>query len=151
LAPTTLATTFDGPVDRGLEQQAEAVVRAAHQRRADGPDTPPRAPAGGGMEDVSTEAAAHALLRLVADQPGLMGRLRAARIIGGYPVPHRDDAEATTLGRYAIQLDWPLREIVRLVDALLSGGLIAQTSGPRPVLVLTRAGYAALGVLEGGV
>ncbi|MCW2955151.1 MAG: hypothetical protein JWO69_20 [Thermoleophilia bacterium] len=141
-APTLIPSSFDGPVDPGLEQQAEAVVRDAHAQRA--PDS------GGGMDNISTEAAAHALLRLIADQPGQMGRLRAARIIGGYAVPHRDEEEAARLTRYSIQLDWPLREIVRLVDALINGSLLAQTAGPRPVLVLTRSGFAALGVLEGG-
>jgi hypothetical protein len=107
--------------------------------------------AGGGGQDVGAEAAAHALLRLVAEHPGMMGRLRAARIVGGYPVPHRDDEAALQLGRYAVQLDWPLREITRLVDALISGGLVTQTPGPRPVLVITRSGHRTLEALEAGV
>jgi hypothetical protein len=107
-------------------------------------------PAGGGAEDIGAEAAAHALLRLVAEHPGMMGRLRASRIVGGYPVPHRDDQEAVELARYAVQLDWPLREITRLVDALISGGLVTQTPGPRPVLVITRSGHRTLEALEAG-
>jgi hypothetical protein len=103
-----------------------------------------------GAHDVGGEAAAHAVLRLVGEHPGTMGRLRAARIIGGYPVPHRDDEEAIELARYAIEIDWPLREITRLVDALITGNLIAQTPGPRPVLVLTRSGYRTLEALEAG-
>lgn len=99
-------------------------------------------------EHVGAEAAAHAALSLVGDHPGQVGRLRAARLVGGYPVPHRDDEEALSLNRYAIQLDWPLREIVRLVDALISGGLLAQTAGPRPVLALTRPGYRALEAID---
>ena len=99
--------------------------------------------------DVGAEAAAHAALRLIAEHPGQMGRLRAARIIGGYPVPHRDEQDAIELAQYAIELDWPLREITRLVDALISGRLVVQTSGPRPVLVLTRSGFRALEALEG--
>lgn len=123
--------TSVGPIDPGVARRA-------------------RSPRGNDAEhDVGAEAVAHALLRLVADLPGQMGRLRAARIIGGYPVPHRDEQDATRLDRYAIRIDWPLRETTRLVDALISGGLVAQTVGPRPVLVLTRAGFHALEALEG--
>lgn len=133
-AGATLGATFDGPVDPGIEGSASDVQRAAE---------------GGAMRDVGAEAAAHSLLRLVAEHPGQMGRLRAARIIGGYPVPHRDDEEADTLGQFAVQLDWPLREITRLVDALITGRMMAQTPGPRPVLVLTRSGFRTLEALEG--
>lgn len=121
----TIGGTFDGPIDPGLEQAR--------------PDA----------EELGAEAAAHALLRLVGEHPGSMGRLRAARIIGGYAVAWRDDEDATELARFAVQLEWPLREITRLVDAMISGRLIAQTPGPRPVLVLTRAGFRALEALEG--
>lgn len=99
--------------------------------------------------ECTSERAAHAMLKLVGDHPGRMGRLRCARIVGGYPVPHRDDIEAQQLQTYAVaQLDWPLREITRLVDALISGGLVAQTEGPRPTLALTRAGHRALDALD---
>lgn len=129
-AAATVGGTLDGPVDEGLEQRDRQVA------------------SGGTMRDVGAEAAAHALLRLVGDHPGQMGRLRAARLVGGYPVPHRDDVEAVELGRYAVELDWPLREITRLVDAMITGRLVAQTPGPRPVLVLTRPGHRALDALE---
>lgn len=98
--------------------------------------------------DVGAETAAHSLLRLVAEHPGQMGRLRAARIIGGYPVPYRDDEEAAELAKFAVELDWPLREITCLVDATLTGRLMTQTPGPRPVLVLTRSGHRVLEALE---
>jgi len=101
-------------------------------------------------DPVGAEAAAHAVLSLVVDHPGQMGRLRAARLVGGYPVPHRDDEEQVSQSRYALELDWPLREITRLVDALISGRLLAQTAGPRPVLVPTRAGFRTLEALEAG-
>ncbi|MCW2972331.1 MAG: hypothetical protein JWN72_604 [Thermoleophilia bacterium] len=138
-AQMTVAAAFDGPVDPALEHQPDDVTETTGHQRS-----------GGGLEDVGAEAAAHAMLRLTADFPGLMGRLRTARIVGGYAVPHRDDADAARLSRYGIEIDWTLRELVRLVDALIDGHLLAQTSGPRPTLVLTRAGYAALVALEGG-
>lgn len=122
-AAAVVENAFDGPIDDGLERRSE---------------------------DIGSEAAAHAVLRMVAEHPGQMGRLRAARIVGGYPVPHRDEQEAAELARYALQLDWPLREITRLVDALITGGLVAQTPGPRPVLVLTRSGHRTLEALEAG-
>ncbi len=134
-AGATLGNTLDGIVDEGLEgatDDAEGTVD------------------GGAMLDVGAEAAAHSLLRLVAEHPGQMGRLRASRIIGGYPVPYRDDEEADALGQFAVQLDWPLREITRLVDALITGRMMTQTPGPRPVLVLTRSGFRTLEALEGG-
>ncbi len=128
----TLGQTLDGMVDGGLEQ---------HRARAMDD---------GAMRDVGAEAAAHSLLRLVAERPGQMGRLRAARIVGGYPVPHRDEQEAINLENFVVHLDWPLREIKRLVDALVDGRLMTQTPGPRPVLVLTRSGFRTLEALEGG-
>jgi hypothetical protein len=130
----TIEGGWDGPVDDGIER----------------PDGESSTSAGGAMQDVGAEAAAHALLRLVGDHPGHMGRLRASRLIGGYPVPMRDGEEDLHLDRYAVQLDWPLREITRLVDAMISGGMITQTPGPRPVLVLTRAGFRTLEALEDG-
>jgi len=96
----------------------------------------------------SSEHAAHQILRLAAEHPGMCGRLRIARVVGGYPVPHRDEIEAKDLARYSTPLDWPLREVVRLVDALIDGKLIAQTTGPRPTVVVTRAGHRALDALE---
>lgn len=98
----------------------------------------------------SAEEGAHQLLRLVGDRPGDCGRLRAARIIGGYPIPYRDDADRAELSKYAVPLDMPLREITRLVDAMIAGALIVQTPGPRPTLVLTRAGFRVLEALEAG-
>src|SRR5687767_7351268 len=92
----TVEGTWDGPIDDGIERQGELPSGA-----------------GGAMQDVGAEAASHALLRMIADHPGQMGRLRAARLVGGYPVPYRDDEEALQLGQYAVQLDWPLREITR--------------------------------------
>lgn len=126
--PTAGLALPDGDIDAGIEQRNGATDRA---------------------HDVGSEVAAHALLRMVGDHPGHMGRLRAARLIGGYSVPHRDAEEAAALTAYAVELTWPLREITRLVDVLIEGGLMAQTPGPRPVLVLTRAGFRALDALEG--
>ena len=131
---------FDGPIDPAIEQEAERVVRGAHEQRARAERSE--------ADEVGSEAAAHALLRIVGDFPGQMGRVRAARLIGGYRVQHHDSAESEQLGRYAVNLSWPLREIVRLVDAMLDGGLVTKTAGPRPVLVLTRAGFQALQALE---
>lgn len=100
-------------------------------------------------EEPGAEAVAHALLRLVGDHPGQMGRLRAARIVGGYPVPYRDGTDAIDQASFAVEVGWPLREFTRLVDSLISGRLVAQTAGPRPVLVLTRSGHRTLEALEG--
>lgn len=97
---------------------------------------------------IAAEAAAHAVLRLVADMPGQMGRLRAARVVGGYPIATCDDVMAHQLASYGVQTPWPLREMVELVDALLRGGLVVQTPGQRPTLVLTQAGFRALEALE---
>lgn len=136
-----LGGTMDGPVDTGIERvgdvpdlRGDDISRRDDVARGDEP---------------CTEDAAFAVLRLVGDHPGQMGRLRAARLVGGYAVPHRDREEAERLRGYAIEIDWPLREITRLVDALISGKLIAQTPGPRPVLVLTRSGHRALEALVG--
>jgi hypothetical protein len=62
---------------------------------------------------------------------------------------HRDDrGRRPRCSTYSVELDWPLRELTRLVDALISGRLVTQTPGPRPVLVLTRAGFRALEALD---
>ena len=101
-----------------------------------------------GPDIAATEAAAHAMLRVVADMPGQMGRLRVARVVGGYTVRAADEELVERLSRYAVEHPGGLREIVELVDALIAGQLLAQTVGQRPTLVLTRAGYRALEALE---
>lgn len=123
----TLGTGFDGEVDEAIER----------------PRTPRR------RSDASAEIASHALLRLVGDHPGHMGRLRAARVVGGFAVAWRDAEEAADLQRYQVDLDWSFDDFRRLVDALVAGRLMARTAGPRPVLVLTRAGFRALEALDG--
>jgi hypothetical protein len=96
----------------------------------------------------TSEQVAHAMLKLIADRPGTVGRSRCARIVGGYSVPHRDQQEAAELACYALPVDWPIKQLVALVEALTSGGLIAASVGPRPTLALTRAGHRALEALE---
>ena len=95
------------------------------------------------------EAAVHAALRLVGDFPGQVGRIRAARVIGGFTLDGDPDVVAR-LAHYWVHLDWPLRELVALVDRLVEGGLLTRTFGSRPTLVLTRAGFRALEALESG-
>lgn len=95
------------------------------------------------------EVAAHALLELAATHPGQVGRLRASRIVGGFAVPTDDERLAEVVARHSTAVSgWTLRDLVALVDALLAGGLLAQTSGQRPTLVLTRAGHRALDALD---
>jgi hypothetical protein len=97
----------------------------------------------------SAEVAARAILGLVATHPGSFGRMRSARIISGHAVSlDNPDVEATTAPYAAVARDWTLRDAVGLVDALIDGGLIVQTSGPRPTLALTRAGFRALDALD---
>lgn len=98
----------------------------------------------------SADVIAFNLLRMVAEHPGQMGRLRAARIIGGYPVPWREPEDAAKMVSYAVSTEWRLRELVDFVDVMLDSGLLAATAGPRPSLVLTRAGFRALEAIEAG-
>ncbi len=95
------------------------------------------------------EALAHSVLRIVGDHPGMLGRLRVARVASGRSLPGIDEVQGARLARYGVAADLPLREVVDLVDAMLDGGLVHRTSGPRPVLALTRAGHHALDALEG--
>lgn len=99
-------------------------------------------------DGITTEAVAHSMLRLVGEHPGQMGRLRAARVVSGYPVRSGEDELPAHLAPYAVDMGWPLRDTVELLDALLKGGLMAQTIGARPALVLTRSGHRALDALE---
>jgi hypothetical protein len=101
-------------------------------------------------DEAVTEAAMHAMLRLVADFPGQMGRLRVARVVGGYAIRAADAERQEQLARYAVECGGSLREIVELVDALIAGGLVVQTVGQRPTLVLSRVGFRALEALEAG-
>jgi hypothetical protein len=97
----------------------------------------------------SAEVAAHAALELIASHPGKFGRLRTARLIGGYTVQFDEPDLARTTAPFASAvLNWSLRDTVELIDALLAGGLVAQTTGPRPTLVLTRPGFRALEALD---
>ncbi len=106
--------------------------------------------AGGREEPGSTtlEALAHAVLRVIGDHPGQLGRLRAARVASSRAVAGMDEVQGARLARYGVSSDLPLRSVVELVDAMVDGGLLHRTSGPRPVLVLTRAGHHALDALE---
>lgn len=88
------------------------------------------------------------LMQLVADQPGHYGRLLAARIIGGSFLPAEGVMDIAVSERYMVDTELPLRELVALVDSMLAGGLLVQTLGQRPTLVLTRAGHRALDALE---
>ena len=92
----------------------------------------------------------HQMLRLVCDYPGQFGRLRATRVIGGYSFPERDGSPPkSALQSYVFaNNEHSLGELVELTDAMLSGGLIDQTPGIRPTLVLRRAGFRALEALE---
>ena len=95
------------------------------------------------------EAVVHAILRVTGDMPGCMGRLRVARVVSGFAITGPDDETVARLARYSLDDGWPLKRTVELVDALLDGGLLAQTVGPRPTLALTRSGFRALEALEG--
>lgn len=109
--------------------------------------TPSRAARAVERSSLQVEAAAHAGLRLAADFPGQVGRIRAARVIGGFTLDGDPDVIAR-MAHYWVHLDWPLRELVALIDRLVEGGLLTRTFGSRPTLVLTRAGFRALEALE---
>lgn len=101
------------------------------------------------IEPTGAEVAAHAILELAATHPGQFGRLRTARLVGGYAVSLDDDTETSTAPYTRAVRHWTLGDLVALVDALLAGGLLAQTTRQRPTLALTRAGHRALDALEG--
>lgn len=97
----------------------------------------------------TSERVARQMLALVGDHPGTIGSLRCARIVGGFTVPVTDERQQVLFEQYAIpKLDWTLRTLKDLIEALQSGGLIATTAGPRPTLALTRAGHHALDALD---
>lgn len=96
---------------------------------------------------MNLDAQAQMILKLVADFPGRFGRLRTARIVGGYSVRLDDDDLAKILRGYALPGS-ALGDLVALVDAMIAGDLMTQTAGQRPTMVLTRAGHNALDALE---
>lgn len=97
----------------------------------------------------TSEYVAKQMLALVADHPGRVRPLRAARIVGGFTVPYTTVDEQKLFEQYAIpKLDWPIRTLKDLLDALERGGLVARSVGQRPTLALTRAGHRALETLE---
>jgi len=87
----------------------------------------------------------HAILRLAGDKPGHFGRLRTARIVGGYDLNRSVESE---LNEYAVMTDWTLTPLIDLIDGMVKSGLIIQTPGARPTLVLTRKGHRALDGME---
>lgn len=105
--------------------------------------TPPR------QWEQGAETVAWSVLGLIASHPGQIGRLRSARIISGYPMDHDDPELARSATPFAsVVVDWSLRGTISLIDALVDGGLLTQTAGARPLLVLTRAGFHALEALD---
>ena len=100
-------------------------------------------------ETTPAELVAHHILKLIGEHPGQIGALRCARIVGGFTVPTVSEDQRDLFERYAIeQRDWTLRTLKDLIEALERGSLLARSSGPRPVLALTRAGHRALDALE---
>lgn len=98
---------------------------------------------------ITSDEAAYRVLLLAGERPGRFGRLRAARVVGGFAVPARDEESPAELARYQVQgLGWSMRDCKALIDALHAGGLLTETCGNRPTLVLTVAGYRALDALE---
>ena len=97
------------------------------------------------ISTTEAEALAQGILTFIADHQGQHGRIRTARICMGLAVGMEG------LEQYVVPAagQWPIRTSVELVDALLAGGLLEQTAGPRPTLVLTRPGFRALDSLEG--
>lgn len=102
------------------------------------------------ITEYTAETLAHALLNLTADYPGMNGRLRSSRIISGRTVSTYNGQENSVYKKYEVAADWPMTEVVALVDAMINGGLVALT-GARPTLVLTRAGFRALEALDAGM
>jgi hypothetical protein len=97
----------------------------------------------------ASERVARQMLALIGDHPGTIGTLRCARIVGGFTVPVTDPEHQELFAQYAVaDLDWTLRTLKDLVEALQRGGLMATSSGPRPTLALTHAGHHALDALD---
>lgn len=90
---------------------------------------------------IDTDALSLAILRLVGDFPGQHGRIRTARIVGGYEV------DWVSGYKYAVATSWTLAPIVELIETLIGDGFLARTPGSRPYLVLTRTGHRALDAL----
>lgn len=115
-------------------------------------------------EQIVAEAVAHSVLRLAADYPGVMGRVRAARVVCGraeIPAVSTDTGDraqryendgahdmAVASARFSVARSWSLKDTVALVDALIDGGLVTKCVGIRPTIVLTRSGFRALEALE---
>lgn len=100
------------------------------------------------MNENTAEAMAHAVLRIVGERPGQVGRLRCVRIVLGLSISVNDGEEDIWAQYDSGIRGWTLREGVSLIDALIDGGLVTQTIGQRPTLCLTRAGHRALDALE---
>jgi hypothetical protein len=102
-------------------------------------------------DEITVEAVAHAILRVVCDFPGQIGRVKVARVVGGFALGNVHDPSMTRLlASYSVDPAWLLNDVTRLVDAMIEGGLLAQTVGARPTVVLTRDGFRALVALDDG-
>lgn len=97
------------------------------------------------------DRAANGLLRLVADHPHQLGKLRAARIVGGI-CEFEPDCPGHDLPGYTVEgLDLELRELVALIDCLIRARVIQQPTSSRPKLALTPLGARTAASLRTGV
>lgn len=93
---------------------------------------------------VQTMEATIYVLKIVAEHPGQLGRLRIARWYTGddnlnpaintdITPPHHDLSTA---------------DVTRLIDSMLETDLLTHTDTPRPKICITRAGWRALDTVE---
>ncbi len=101
----------------------------------------------GSAKSELAEVVMHAALRFVGEYPALIGRLRLARLLGGYQ-HGLDENQVPACEMYEVASGWRIGQIIELIDSGIQGGLLVRTPGARPALVLTRAGFRALEVLE---
>lgn len=86
-----------------------------------------------------------AILNFTADNPGIVGRVRAARILSG-GVNEEDLDRGLDFERTQI-IDLPATTILELIDKLIDEGQIVKTYGDRPRIALTRKGFGILAAI----
>lgn len=78
------------------------------------------------------------ILALVTDHPNAVGRMAAARIVGGFDVPERAQLAVPRFASYAMPIvGLDRRGIVNVIDAMIAEGVLFQSSGAWPTLSRT--------------
>ena len=99
------------------------------------------------VASASALAAGLRILSFCASHPGMVGRLRLARILTG-GISEEDLDRGVQFSPDDAVSDMQPETMLALIDGMIADGQLVKTYGDRPRLALTRRGFAVLTTIE---